>query len=250
MPSPVGLRLAAHLGMLSEGLAPPGFDGTMGRLVHQSAAQSLEERERQKAARRARRESRGAALGQVGSMLGGIVAAPFTGGMSLPAAMATTAGASAVGGAAGQLAGSGRLTSGQVLAHGAQGAMTGAGTHMARGMQQQAAAPQEPAVPPTMTRAEPSPMFPQTGHQFRRASGVEGMGGMMFRQPPPAFQAATTEASPGRFTQGMTDFMQGQALIRGMGLTPDLLSPQQRSEVNMQYDPISGQWRAQHAYPL
>ena len=68
---------------------------------------------------------------QILPTVAGIVAAPFTAGMSLPAAMAVTGGAVAAGHAGGQLIDKGRVDAGRALT---AGAISGATAGLSRGL--------------------------------------------------------------------------------------------------------------------
>lgn len=85
-------------------------------------AQAEAEKEAQK---EAEKKAKGKGLGGILGTVASLAAAPFTAGMSIPAAAAISGGAGALGSTAGQLLGGGDVDFGQVLQSGATGAVAG-----------------------------------------------------------------------------------------------------------------------------
>lgn len=95
-----------------------GLQGQSSNMA-QAAQQGIAEEE-------AKKKKKAGTLGKIGTLAGGLIAAPFTAGMSIPAMMAIGGGASALGGTLGEVAGGGKLNLGNALGYGATGAI-GAG---------------------------------------------------------------------------------------------------------------------------
>ena len=122
--------LAQSLASIGSISADPGLQrmaqansGTASNLS-QAAAQGMAEEE-------AKKKKKAASLGKIGSLAAGLIAAPFTAGMSLPAAMAVGGLASAAGGSLGEMAGGGSPSLGNALSYGASGAI---GSGIGRGL--------------------------------------------------------------------------------------------------------------------
>lgn len=122
------LQLAAALGNMGEGLSggPNTPGGSIGAGAKDMAQGGIEAEAQKKAAKAAEKKSRSSSLGGIAGTVAGIAAAPFTAGMSIPAAAAITGGAAALGSTAGQVAGGGGVDPAMILTDGLVGGAGGA----------------------------------------------------------------------------------------------------------------------------
>ncbi len=254
--------------------------GRLGRQLQRGSAAQIRAEEEE----RRREEQKAGTLGQIGSTLGGlggILAAPLTGGASLGATVGMGALGGAVGGAAGRAVGGGDVSGEHLLGYGLQGGMSGALTHFAPQMGEwmgfggaQQAAPQVGA--PGITSPQQSPFMP-TGAERITAAAQQGAQQASPFAPAAAAPGVTQGIHPGRmqhaynatmgrtpqaaaqppssmlgetFGPQMQNWMQGQMMGQMMGLTPQMADPGVRTRVQMQYDPYNDTWRAGHAYPI
>lgn len=154
------------LGALAQALGKPGSFGYGAGQYGQQASEEWAARKAQEQAEKEQKKKKQAGIaGDIGGVAGGLALAPFTGGMSIPAAAALTGAGAAVGNAAGQGLGGGSfdyidpmksLISGgtTALTAGALGAITGGAEAAASQPAASGIVPITGEVAPTMAQAQ------------------------------------------------------------------------------------------------
>lgn len=178
----------------------------------QAAAMKEAQKEQEK-----KEKSKG--LGKIGGLVAGLIAAPLTGGMSLPAAMAVSGGASALGTAAGQMAGGGGVDMGNVLGAGLTGA---GGTMFGRALSPMLSGGGTPAA--TTTQAAGG-LDASNATMGKAVNAIQGTAAPVGTAPLPRYVAPPTGTQVGTPVSTMTQptllnkimpFMAGNSMMGGL----------------------------------
>lgn len=237
-------QLSAMLASVAEGMYRPDSGGAaMARSLKGSAQSAIQAEAVKKAKEEEEKKKKGGMFGSIGSALGtigGVALAPFTGGTSLAATAAMGALGSTVGGTAGTLLGGGDVTARGMLTDAVMGGVGGAASWaMPNLMPGLKASPvtQVNGMPVGATSPISTPTLsapPQSVAGIQVPSSLGDIGGSVSKFAAPSIAQPLPVTAKQLAMQNLGGYMMASPIIGGMrgGIDP-LFNPQQRTTVEM-----------------
>lgn len=230
-------QLSAMLASVAEGMYRPDSGGaSMARSLKGSAQSAIQAEAVKKAKEEEEKKKKGGMFGSIGSALGtigGVALAPFTGGTSLAATAAMGALGSTVGGTAGTLLGGGDVTARGMLTDAVMGGVGGAASWAMPNLM-----PGLKASPVTQVNGMPvgatSPISTPTLSAPPQPAFSFSDGGFAPKFAAPSIAQPLPVTAKQLAMQNLGGYMMASPIIGGMrgGIDP-LFNPQQRTTVEM-----------------